>query len=56
MNKSAFCNCFYGIFLKEVDYNKFLEIGDLSDLKNLPGFKPRTSVGLELVDSLPRTK
>jgi predicted dienelactone hydrolase len=51
-----FVTAFMGIHLKKLDYNKFLETVDVSGLKNLPGFKPRTYIGLELVHSLPRTK
>jgi predicted dienelactone hydrolase len=50
-----FVTAFMGIHLKKMDYNKFLETGNASGLKNLPGFKPRTSVGLEVKHSLPQT-
>jgi len=51
-----FVTAFMGIHLKKIDYNKFLVTGDGPGAKNLPGFKPRTSVGLELVHSVPVVK
>jgi dienelactone hydrolase len=48
-----FVTAFLGIQLKKEDYSKYLEINDKSGLKAWPGFKARTSVGLELLHSLP---
>ena len=51
-----YVTAFMGIHLKKTDYNKFLETSEGSAQQKLPGFKPRTSVGLELVHSLPQSK
>jgi predicted dienelactone hydrolase len=48
-----FVTAFLGIQLKKMEYGKYLEVGEISNLKTWTGFKPRTSVGLELVHTLP---
>lgn len=44
-----FVSAFMGIQLKKKEYSKYLDFDPT--IKNWPGFKPRTSVGLELVHS-----
>jgi predicted dienelactone hydrolase len=44
-----FITAFLGIQLKKKDLNKFLEVNEKSNDKLWPGFKPRTSLGLELL-------
>lgn len=44
-----FVTAFLGIHLLRQPYNKYLEIADSVKTKSWPGFKPRASVGLELV-------
>jgi predicted dienelactone hydrolase len=46
-----FITAFLGIQIKKKDYSKFLDF-DIT-AKNWPGFKPRTSVGLEILHSFP---
>jgi predicted dienelactone hydrolase len=48
-----FITAFLGIQLKGKDYTRYLETGESSGQKGLQGFKARTSVGLELLHSLP---
>jgi predicted dienelactone hydrolase len=43
-----FITAFLGIRLKGLDYNKYLEVKENSNEGTWKGFKPRTSVGLEL--------
>lgn len=46
-----FVTAFLGIHLKKKDYGKYLELNENSNEKNWTGFKPRSSVGLELLHS-----
>ncbi len=46
-----FVTAFLGINLKKLDYGKYLSVTESQNLKSWPGFKPRTSVGLELLHS-----
>jgi len=46
-----FITAFLGVHLKKMDYGKYLDID--ASLKTWTGFKPRTSVGLELDHSKP---
>ncbi len=48
-----FVTAFLGILLKKKDYTKYLNLNENSNEKNWTGFKPRTSVGLELLHALP---
>jgi predicted dienelactone hydrolase len=48
-----FVTAFLGIQLKKKEYGKYLEAGEISGQKTWTGFKPRTSVGIELVHALP---
>ena len=48
-----FVTAFLEINLRKKDYAKYLKVGENADLKTWTGFKPRTSVGLELVHALP---
>lgn len=43
-----FVTAFLGIQLKGLDFKKYLELKENSNEATWPGFKPRTSVGLEL--------
>lgn len=49
-----FVTAFIGIHLKQQEYGKFLSISEQSNEKPWTGFKPRTSVGLELSHALPQ--
>ncbi|MCW3120261.1 MAG: dienelactone hydrolase-like protein [Chitinophagaceae bacterium] len=49
-----FITAFLGIYLKKMDYSKYLELQEKSNDKTWTGFKPRTSVGLELLQDSPR--
>ncbi len=44
-----FVTAFLGIYLKKADYSKYLQLQEKSNEKTWTGFKPRTSVGLELL-------
>jgi len=44
-----FVTAFLGIYLKKKDFGKYLELGEKSNVKNWTGFRPRSSVGLELL-------
>jgi len=44
-----FVTAFLGIYLKQKDFGKYLELPEKSNAKNWTGFKPRSSVGLELL-------
>ncbi|MEO6583908.1 MAG: dienelactone hydrolase, partial [Ferruginibacter sp.] len=44
-----FVTAFLGICLKQKDYNKYLDVPEKSNDKTWTGFKPRTSVGLEML-------
>lgn len=44
-----FVTAFLGIYLKQKDYSKYLDLPESSNTKNWTGFKPRSSVGLELL-------
>jgi len=46
-----FVTAFLGINLKKMDYARFLNIPETQGNKTWPGFRQRTSVGLELVHS-----
>ncbi|MFN8344159.1 MAG: dienelactone hydrolase [Spirosomataceae bacterium] len=48
-----FVTAFLGIRLKGLDYNKYLELKENSNEGLWAGFKPRTSVGLELSHAKP---
>ena len=48
-----FVTAFLGIYLKQKDFGKYLNVQEKSNDKNWMGFKPRSSVGLELVHSKP---
>ncbi|MGC4038287.1 MAG: dienelactone hydrolase [Chitinophagaceae bacterium] len=48
-----FVTAFLGIYLHQRDYKKFLELPEKSNVKNWTGFKPRSSVGLELLHLKP---
>jgi predicted dienelactone hydrolase len=48
-----FVTAFLGMQLKKKEYGKYLNADKISDMKTWTGFKPRTSVGLELLHELP---
>jgi predicted dienelactone hydrolase len=48
-----FVTAFLGIQLKKKDYGKFLDVKENSNEKLWTGFKPRSSVGLELLHAVP---
>ena len=48
-----FVTAFIGIFLKQKEYTKYLDLPVLSNDKGWTGFKPRTAAGLELLHALP---
>jgi predicted dienelactone hydrolase len=48
-----FVTAFLGIQLKKKEYGKYLDAAEIAAQKTWTGFKPRTSVGLELVHALP---
>ncbi len=48
-----FVTAFLGIHLKKADYGKYLNVKENSNEKLWTGFKPRSSVGLELLHALP---
>jgi predicted dienelactone hydrolase len=48
-----FVTAFLGIQLGKKDYGKYIDAVQLAGMKNWTGFKPRTSVGLELLHLLP---
>ncbi len=48
-----FVTAFLGIYLKQKDYTKYLEVQEKSNEKPWMGFKPRASTGMELVHALP---
>lgn len=47
-----FVTAFTGIYLKQKDYNKYLDLPEQSNPKTWNGFKPRTSTGLELLHAV----
>ena len=47
-----FVTAFTGIYLKQKDYNKYLDLPEQSNPKTWNGFKPRTSTGLELLHAM----
>jgi len=47
-----FVTAFTGIYLKQKDYGKYLDLPAQSNPKTWTGFKPRTSTGLELLHAL----
>lgn len=49
-----FVTAFLGIHLKKKDFGKFLELNENSNDKNWTGFKPRSSVGMELLHVVPQ--
>lgn len=51
-----FVTAFLGIHLKGKDFDKYLNIPQDSNAKTWEGFKPRSSVGLELLHALPEGK
>ncbi len=48
-----FVTAFLGIHLKQKDFGKYLNLPQDSNAKTWEGFKPRSSVGLELLHALP---
>lgn len=44
-----FVTAFLGTHLKNKDYSKYLDISENSNEKDWPGFKPRSSTGMELL-------
>jgi len=46
-----FVTVFLGIHLKKKDYGQYLELNENSNINTWTGFKPRTSMGLELLHS-----
>ena len=48
-----FVTAFLGTYLKGEDYSKFLSITQDSNEKDWPGFKPRSSTGMELLHASP---
>jgi predicted dienelactone hydrolase len=51
-----FVTAFLGIHLKQKDFGKYLTVPQDSNTKTWEGFKPRSSVGLELLHALPESK
>ena len=49
-----FVTAFVGIYLKQKDYGKYLNLPEHSNEKTWTGFKQRTSTGLELMHDLPQ--
>lgn len=49
-----FVTAFLGIYLKQKDYGKYLQLPESSNEKTWTGFKPRTSTGLELLHTTPK--
>jgi predicted dienelactone hydrolase len=49
-----FVTAFVGIYLKQKDYGKYLDLPEHSNDKGWTGFKPRTATGLELEHALPK--
>ncbi len=47
-----FVTAFTGIYLKQKDYGKYLDLPEQSNPKTWNGFKPRTSTGLELLHAV----
>lgn len=48
-----FITAFLGIYLKNLDYGKYLELNQVSEDALWTGFKPRTSVGMEFRHTAP---
>ncbi len=48
-----FVTAFFGIHLKNEDYGKYIDFSSESVTKAWPGFRARTSVGLELIHFVP---
>lgn len=51
-----FVTAFLGIHLKQKDFDKYLNLPQDSNAKTWEGFKPRSSVSLELLHALPEGK
>jgi pimeloyl-ACP methyl ester carboxylesterase len=49
-----FVTAFVGIYLKQKEYGKYLDVPEHSNEKGWTGFKPRTATGLELIHALPK--
>ena len=49
-----FVTAFLGIYRKKMDYSKYLDVPEKSNDKTWTGFKPRTSIGLELLLDAPK--
>ena len=49
-----FVTAFLGIHLKKKEFGSYLELDERSDEKTWTGFKPRSSVGLELLHAVPK--
>ncbi len=47
-----FVTAFLGIHLKQKEYAKYLDIPQESNVKDWPGFKPRSSTGMELLHAV----
>lgn len=47
-----FVTVFLGMYLKQKEYAKYLDIPQESNLKDWPGFKPRSSTGMELLHAV----
>lgn len=48
-----FVTAFLGIHLQHKDYSKYLQVQEQSNEKPWPGFKPRSSTGMELLHQVP---
>lgn len=51
-----FVTAFLGIYLKKADFAKYLDLPETDANGPWPGFKPRTSVGLEMRHMKPQTR
>jgi hypothetical protein len=51
-----FVTAFIGMHLKKQDYMKYFQIEEESGNKTWTGFKPRTSIGLELLHASPAAR
>ncbi len=51
-----FITAFLGIYLKKKDFSKYLEVNEKSNDNPWTGFKPRASIGLELLHAMPDNK
>ncbi len=51
-----FITAFFGIHLKGIDYTKYLNLKPNANTGNWEGFKPRTSIGMELLHSASKSE